>query len=152
MAVKVNISVELNGTVRQINKLIKETNSLDVPLRQSAVYMEGSIARRFRAGGGSQGKWKKLAPSTLLRHPHRAGGKPLNDTGKLKMSVTAGSAQRITNKKLYYGMGTGVVYGASHNFGYKQIPQREFLYFDEKDERAIKKVFENYIKGLIDNG
>lgn len=149
MAMNVKITVELNGTVRQINKLLKETNSMQTPLKQSAVYMERSIGKRFRNGGGASGAWKALSPNTIKRHPKRAGGKPLNASGRLKKSVTTESAQRITPRKLYFGMGSTVEYGPAHNFGYKQIPQREFLYFDAEDEKAIKKVFEKFFKGLI---
>lgn len=144
------VRVEINGVDRKLAKLAKEVDNLRVPLRQSGIYMESSIGKRFRAGGGSAGMWKPLAASTIERHPHRAGGKPLNDTGDLKRSVTTGSSKRITAKRLYYGFGSGVVYAAAHNFGHKQIPQRQFLYFDAADERAIKRIFNEYIEGLVE--
>lgn len=148
MAVEVKVIIELNGVDRKLIKLALKTENMDTPLRQSAIYMEGAVAKRFRSGGGSR-PWKPLSPNTIKRHPHRAGGKPLNDTGRLRSSVTAGSTRRIVGKRMYYGMGSNIVYAASHNFGYKKIPKREFMYFDEKDEKAIKRVFEDYIKGLI---
>jgi phage gpG-like protein len=152
MAVKINVRVDLNGTTSQLNRLLKEVENLDVPFRKSGVYLERSIGKRFRAGGGSHGMWKPISPATILRHPHRAGGKVLNDTGQLKKSVTTGATKRITGKRMYFSMGSAVKYAAAHNFGHKQIPQREFFYVDAADERAIKKIFEKHIEGLINNG
>jgi phage gpG-like protein len=149
MAVNVKITVELNGIDKKMKKLVKGVDALDIPLKQSGIYMESSIGKRFRNAGGSRGSWKPLAASTIKRHPHRAGGKPLNDTGRLRQSVTSGSTKKVVGKRLYYSMASSLVYAASHNFGYKQIPKREFLYFDSQDERAIKLIFEDYIKGLV---
>lgn len=92
--------------------------------------------------------WKALAPSTIKRHPHRAGGKPLNDSGRLRQSVTTGSTKRVVGKRLYFGMASNLVYAASHNYGYRQIPKREFMYFDAKDEAIMRQIFEEYIEGL----
>ena len=148
--VNIRVEVQLNNIDRELVRLAGEVDQFRTPLRNSATYMEGSIGKRFRSGGGSR-PWKKLAPSTIERHPHRAGGKPLLDTGALRGSATTGANQRITSKRLNYTFGSGVPYAGAHNFGYKHIPQRQFLYFDDKDERAIKKVFSDYIKELLNN-
>lgn len=146
--VNVKIEVKVNGLTKDIAQMALKLDRLRDPLEDSATYMESSIAQRFRSGGGSR-PWKPLSPTTIKRHPHRAGGRPLNDTGRLKMSVTTGASQRISNGKLNYSLGSGVIYGATHNFGRGNIPQREFLYFDDKDEKMIQRIFETYIKELI---
>lgn len=69
------------------------------------------------------------------------------------MSVTSGAIRTITKKQMRYG--TNLVYAPMHNFGGvggwgKRIPQREFLYFDEADQRAIKRIFEDYVKELTE--
>lgn len=67
------------------------------------------------------------------------------------MSVTSGSTKTVTDKMLRYG--SNLKYARIHNYGGRTgwgtvIPQREFLYFDTKDERAIKRIFSDYIEGL----
>lgn len=150
MAVGHNIRVELDGTDRRMRDLRDGVRTYKEPLKKSGIYMERSIGMRFR-----KANWKPLAPATIKIHPHRAGGKPLNDTGKLKMSVTSRAVKRVTSHQLQYG--TNLIYAPLHNFGGrggwgKMIPKREFLYFDHKDERAIRRIFEDYIEELNNNG
>lgn len=144
MAVRLNITISTEDAERVLEKI--ENMKFREPLKQSGIYMERAIGQRFR-----KANWKRLSPATLKIHPHRKGGKPLNDTGKLKMSVTSRAVKRITNTKLEYG--TNLVYAPLHNFGGtggwgRTIPQREFLYFDKKDEKAIERIFSDYIKEL----
>jgi phage gpG-like protein len=147
MAVSVRVRVELNGVDNRLKKLGK-LDDLSEPLKQSGQYMERSIGLRFR-----KAEWKPLSPVTIKRHPHRAGGKPLNDSGRLKQSVTSRAIKRVNKRKLQYG--TNLVYAGVHNFGWHNkgrgaIPARPFLYFDSKDERTIKRIFEDYVKELSD--
>lgn len=140
----VSVRVDLNGVDAELRRL-GQLDDLKTPLRRSGTYMERQIGLRFR-----KADWKPLSPLTLRLHPHRVGGKPLNDSGKLKMSVTSGAVKRVTAKKLQYG--TNLIYAPLHNFGGKgswnRVPKREFLYFDQKNERAVKRIFEDYIKEL----
>lgn len=150
MAVGVRIEVNLNGLDRELREMVRGLDNFRTPLKQSSIYMEGAIGRRFRSNS-----WKSLSPATVKIHPHRAGGKPLLDTGKLRASVTSRAVKRIQARKLEYG--TNLIYAPIHNFGGvggwgKRIPKREFLYFDQKDEKAIQRIFEDYIKGLSPNG
>jgi phage gpG-like protein len=143
----VSVRVDLNGVDRRLRELGK-LDDLSTPLKRSGTYMERQIGNRFR-----KADWTPLAPATLKLHPHRVGGKPLNDTGKLKGSVTSRAIKRVSNKKLVYG--TNLIYAPLHNFGGKgwwnsRVPKREFLYFDDKNERAIKRIFEDYIEELSD--
>jgi phage gpG-like protein len=144
MAVNVRVRVELNGVDNRLKKMGK-LNDLSEPLKQSGIYMERSIGLRFR-----KAEWKPLSPATIKRHPHRAGGKPLNDSGRLKKSVTSNAIKRVSDKRLQYG--TNLVYAPLQNFGgntkFGYVPPRPFLYFDQKDERAIKRIFEDYVKEL----
>jgi phage gpG-like protein len=150
MPVGVRINIDLNGLDREMREMVRGLDNFRTPLKQSSIYMEGAIGRRFR-----KAPWKPLSPATIAIHPHRAGGKPLNDTGKLRMSVTSRAVKRIRARKLEYG--TNLIYAPLHNFGGrggwgKMIPKREFLYFDKQDERAIQRIFEDYIKELSPNG
>jgi phage gpG-like protein len=140
---KIHGNKELKEKMRTLQKGLKDYSK---PLKQSGIYMEKSIGVRFR-----EANWKPLSQATIDMRPHRAGGKPLNDTGKLKLSVTSKATRTVTSKELRYG--TNLVYAPLHNFGGKggwgkTIPKREFLYFDKKDERAIRRIFEDYIREL----
>lgn len=143
MAVSVNIRVKLNGVDKKLEKLADM--DFRKPLKESGVYMEKSIGARFR-----RANWKPLSPNTLKWHPHRRGGKPLNDTGRLRQSVTSRAIKRVSKTKLQYG--TNLVYAPLHNFGGKTkfgyVPPRPFLYFDSKDQQVIKRIFEDYVKEL----
>lgn len=148
--VNVRLDVKMDGFSRKMVGIAKKVDNMSEPMKNSGIIIEQSIAKRFRSGGGSR-PWARLAPSTIKRHPHRAGGKPLNDTGRLRSSVTAGANKRVSGKKLHYTFGSGVEYAAIHNFGGRHIPQREFLYLDPKDEQLIKRLFEDYIRGVVNS-
>lgn len=145
MGVSTEVTINISQTLANLMRMNNELKNMKEPLTQSATYMEGSVNRRFSAAA-----WTPLAASTIKRHPHRAGGKPLNDGGTLKGSVTGGAIKNVGKDSLHFG--TNLPYAALHNFGgatkFGYVPQRQFLYFDTKDEAAIKRVFEEYIKGL----
>jgi len=147
MAISMSVTIDDKRAKKLIKKL-STVDDLSTPMKQSGIYLERSIARRF-----SKADWKPLSPATIKIHPRRKGGKPLNDTGKLRMSVTSQAIVHVEKMKLTYG--TNLVYAPLHNFGGKggwgrTIPQREFLYFDDKDAKAIKRIFTDYVKELAD--
>lgn len=142
-----NIEIDLNGLDRRLLEIARQISNFQTPLQQAGTHMETTITRRF-----SNNSWAPLKESTIARHPHRLGGKPLNDIGDLKKSITTEAKQQIMGNKLYYGFGTGIKYGATHHFGRGPIPARPFLHFDSKDERAIKRIFEDYIRGVAERG
>lgn len=111
--------------------------------------MEQSIGKRFRSA-----EWAPLSPATIKWHPHRAGGKPLNDTGALKMSITSGAANKMTKNQLNIRSGLKKAnmlhYGGRTSLG-TTIPSRKFLYFSDADERMIKRIFEDYIEEVCDD-
>lgn len=146
MALNVNITVDMRDTERVLRQL-GTLNDLEAPLRRSAVVLERNVGMRFR-----NANWRPLARATMDIHPHRAGGKPLNDTGLLKRSITSQAVKTISGNKLTYG--TSDKRAPIHNFGGRTswgtiIPQRKFLYIDNTDEQMIVRVFVDYIRGLI---
>ena len=146
MAVSMKLTVNSKEVQAMLERVGKKVDNFQTPLKQSGVYMEGAIGRRF-----SSANWAGLSPATIKRHPHRAGGKPLNDTGRLRASITSGATRRLTPTVLRYG--TNLIYAPLHNFGgqtrFGYVPQREFLYFDSKDNMMIERIFKEYIEGLI---
>lgn len=111
--------------------------------------MERSVGNRFRSGSD----WAPLSATTVKWHPRRAGGRPLNDTGELRMSVTSGAIKAMTDKTLR--IGTALPKARLHQFGGRTslgtfVPARKFLYFDEQDEQTIKRIFVDYIEEVAD--
>lgn len=146
MAVSMSITID-DKQARDMLKKLATLNDLKKPIKQSGVYMEGAIGKRFRSAD-----WVGLSEATVKIHPHRAGGKPLNDTGTLKRSVTSSASKVFGKNKLTYG--TSLKYAPMHNFGGvggygMRIPKREFLFFDSKDEKMISRIFSDYVKELI---
>jgi phage gpG-like protein len=142
----VSVRVIIGDVDTRLTRVKDGLQDLKKPLRDSGTYMEGSIGRRFRAGA-----FAPLSPTTIKIHPRRAGGKPLNDTGRLRMSVSSGAIQTVSGNTLRYG--TNLVYAPIHNFGGtagwgSRIPQREFLYFDAQDQLKVREIFEDYIREL----
>lgn len=142
-----NIEIDLNGLDRRLLDIARQISNFQTPLQQAGTHMESSITRRF-----SSNSWAPLKASTIARHPRRSGGRPLNDTGYLKTSITSQAKKQVIGNTLHYGFGTGIKYGATHHFGRGPIPARPFLHFDSNDERVIKRIFEDYIRGVAERG
>lgn len=142
------IRIELHGLDRRLLRQARQLEDFRTPLRRSETYMERSIGNRFRAAA-----WAPLSETTMRWHPHRRGGKPLNDTGALKMSIVSGANNKLTKKKL--SISTNLQKAKLHNFGGRTklgtyVPARPFLYFSEVDEQNIERIFEDYIREVID--
>jgi len=118
---------------------ISRAKRLHVPFKRISVYMYGRIAKVFRQEGYPT-KWKPLSPVTIARrrkgrgrnakavqaalnisgqHGIAMGAKILQDTGRLRASVTGararGSILRITDKLME--LGTRVKYALDHQVG-----------------------------------
>lgn len=117
------IVVEYNDAEGQ--RLLKEAVDRGQDMRKAlariGVHMHHSIAENFRAQGRPTG-WQSLSPVTIERR--REGGatgspKILQDTGRMKMSVTtrsaSGSVFFVARSSLE--MGTNVDYAPDHQAG-----------------------------------
>ncbi|WP_176581351.1 phage virion morphogenesis protein [Bacillus thuringiensis] len=141
------MTVRLNGFDVRMLRAAGKLEDLKTPLRRSETYMERSIGNRFRTAA-----WVPLAASTLVMHPHRAGGKPLNDTGALKQSITSGAANRLSKRKLT--IRSGLKKANLHNHGGRTswgtfVPARPFLFFSGTDRQMIQRVFDDYVDELV---
>jgi phage gpG-like protein len=66
----------------------------------------------FQNGRSPEGVvWRGLSHTTEQINPRRVGGKPLNDTGRLRRSITT----TVSPRGLRFG--TNVVYAGAQNFG-----------------------------------
>ncbi len=75
------------------------------------------------------------------RGRHSGEEKILTLSGRLRHSITA---QAHRNSVL---IGTNVSYAAAHNYGYKSIPQREFLVIQDHDWIKFAAIVEEHIAG-----
>lgn len=136
----ITIELDIAEAMQLCEEVRRRAERLEPAFQKSGIYMESSIAKNFSAQG--RPRWKPLSPYTLAQRKG-SGGRILQDTGRLRASVTSGAVKAITRTQLTYG--TNIVYAAAHNFGYKQIPKREFLAFHPEDEARIKEIFEQHI-------
>lgn len=93
------------------------------------------VNRRFQNEGAPPQRWKPLKPATLQnrRQGNKRSNLPtariLQDTGTLSMSMQLGQPGNVfTANSQKVTVGTRIVYAAVHQFGYKTIPQRQFIY------------------------
>jgi phage gpG-like protein len=154
---------ELDDTLRGI---IRGVDDFKEPLKQAGVYMYQSIDKNFQAQGRPS-KWKKHHPLTTKL---RGGGRILEDTGRLKASITSrgsGSKYQLSNSKLVIGSNlkargssrtlldiqqNGIPAGANKVFGRKGsggIPARPVLMIQDEDTEKIEQIFADYIEGLF---
>lgn len=102
-----------------------------------------SIARNFQVGG--RPKWAPLADATLS-HPDRSSGPILVDTGNLREIATSERPWRITKKEADMSkLISMVTYAQYHQTGTRDMPQRMFALFQERDARDIEEIFARWV-------
>jgi phage gpG-like protein len=105
------------------------------------------VAEIFIQKEGSSGeRWPEHAPATIARYgPHEL----LILLGILVRSVTEsgeeGHIERIEDRSLTWG--TDLIYAATHQYGdmSRNIPQREFLYLNDKIADECQEIISDYI-------
>ena len=136
---------------RKLMKAKKEAGRTKPLYNKAIIILEMSQAKTFRMQG--RPRWTKS-----MRAKDQ-GGKTLQDTNKLMQSVTAKTSDSIRllrGKALVFG--TKVIYGPSHQFGYKKrkIPKRRFLGVYPEDIKKMEGVFstdiENRIRVVVASG
>lgn len=142
---KKNFVIKWSKLENQLKQAGIELKDYTVPLKQSGVYMQRQIAINFNSEG--QGTWKKLTVATLEARWH-GGDKPLQDTGALKVSATTRPDIKVLSPKKFQ-MGSSKVYAGVHQFGYKHIPARPYMYFTDQSEKTIEQIFLKYARGLL---
>jgi phage gpG-like protein len=117
---------------------------LSPPLKKARNVMLFSINSNFKAGGRPK-TWRPLRPATLRRKISQGLNlTPLTGkTGRLQSSVTAS----VRGNRL--AIGTSIVYGAAHQFGYppRNLPKRPYLIFQQQDLDDIERLVVSYITG-----
>lgn len=153
-------------------EVMKPGSEMTKLLKRIVAYMQGSVDKNFRQEGRPD-HWKPLAPSTIRarrkgRGKHGSGARILQDTGRLKQSLsfaTPGADTVMEIKGTSAIFGTRVEYARTHQFGatiqgthwsgkgFGQkrgthsilIPARPFLLFQQEDKRAITGIVRSFV-------
>lgn len=172
--------VSVQGS-EEINKELAKLKNKDLkPYWNSAKsIIWKNTAKRFREGGGSQGRWAPLTLATItLRKYNKSSGQILQDQGLLLKSVTTQeSIKSETKSKLI--IGTNLKYAEAMQKGFKvrvtssmrryflamglypgpvvggdiEVPARRFLYVDSKDRGELEKALQYfYVQQLRRSG
>lgn len=116
--IEISVKTNTENVGRVFVKLNSKLTDLTVPLKQSAIYMLGSVMRNFEAQGRPR-PWAPLSRMTLqLRRKGMSFGSPmiLQDTGMLKNSISYelmdGNSVRV---------GTNMPYASKLQYGGKSV-------------------------------
>lgn len=92
---------------------------MDALKKQLAEQVRSLVLEGFQKSASPYGQyWQQ---SVQRKSGARGPGEILINTGRLRNSIVAQATETGVR------VGTNVVYAAAHNFGYRQIPQRQFL-------------------------
>lgn len=114
----------------------------NLPLDLYGMMMISKVDEMFQSEGasGTDGPWEPLSPSTIKRHPRRAGGMLLQDTGA--MAASNFTSERGFDLTLYNTSGQS----RWHLGGTEHMPKRDFFainfaeLLDEMGENAIQEL------------
>lgn len=132
----------LNKVLGRYSRLARDAQNLEKPVEKGGKVMLQSIRRNFAVGG--RPKWTPLAASTKKR---KKGRKILVGEGTLRDSFKPSQNGNSVE------VGTNVIYGPRHNFGYEgkegrghsPTPARPFVLFQQEDVRSIGNVLKQHI-------
>ena len=128
------VTVKLLGDKKFRRKLDRISRKLKNPSREwklTSIVMQKDVFNHFRGERGPKSKWKKS------RRAITQGGKTLQDTGRLRQSITTSSDRKRAI------VGTNVKYARRHDKGLKGMPQRTFIWLSKKAENKILGIFIN---------
>ncbi len=152
-------STTVKVDTRELDHAVQEsvermTSMMDVwPVVQEVVLT--AVEDNFQEEGRPS-RWQDLSQVTKdMRRGDGELGKILQDTGRLKNSITAekkeGFYEKLTDDEMV--VGTNLVYAAIHNFGgmagrnHKvKIPQREFINLMDDDIDEVAETIEDWLR------
>jgi phage gpG-like protein len=166
MSIRMSYEVQgIKGLEQSLNKTLRGLEDFTVPLDRSGIEMYKSINKNFEAQG--RPSWAAHAPLTRIL---RGGGMILQDSGKLKQSVTSktarGSKYKLSKTQLVIGSnlkargsskllaeiqqlgqpaGVHKVFGKPSRRG---MPGRPFLMIHDEDAEMIERIFSDYLEEI----
>jgi phage gpG-like protein len=117
-----DVKFDESELVARLEQLKNNGRSMTEISGQVAQMLLVAVEDQFDSKG--KGKWPGLSPSTIKRHPRRAGGKLLQDTGELVGSLRPRHDQEVAE------VVTSNPYAGYHVEGTKHMPARDFTDLD----------------------
>jgi len=145
MAEEINVTIN-DANLRQYFSELKSKGLNPQPLlEQLGGIIQDAVADNFDQQG--RPAWTPLKATTIKdRNKHGYNGPILQNTGKLKRSIT----RKVTTN--YVTVGTNLEYAAIHNFGGPcgvnhsvDMPKREFIQLTEIDLNDLEKTAAKYV-------
>ena len=150
-------------------KVVRNLKNLDKRVKAvknmyDITYLTGKISRdmkkevdmRFRNEVDTDGRpWKGLKGSTIIsrynsglkkkrgKRAVKGRSRILSNTGRLRNSI------RARNTRTEAIVGTNIKYAATHNFGYRRIPQRRFMGLSRDQRIKYKDWIRKWHKGQL---
>jgi len=132
--------------LKKINKKWKDIEQRKSFADLVSVIGFGDIIDHFENEEGPQGKWKSWSAiySAHMARIGKGGNKILQDSGRLRNSLTPGKGKVKTNN-VGVLLFTNVVYGATHQYGYKNIPARPFMWLSKEGMKRLVSTTEKWL-------
>lgn len=142
----VQMGAEVTGekaVAERIERLAGRLKDLRTPNRAVAVQLYQWTIRNFDQEGGLLGGWIPLRPATVRQKARIGKEKMLVRTGQLRNSLISFSSNDNA------GIGSALSYAKFHQFGAKNLPQREMLPRRETVNDIGLRVYDFYISQQV---
>ena len=166
MPAKISVAVKNEEVLKLLKKLGKLNKDLREPLRIAGTQIMGWVGRHFNDEKGPSGKWAPLKELTVRRRRKGKGKervKVLQNTGRLKQSISGGDSHIYRLKKMSLEIGTNIKYAGVHQFGHTfkrkgkkgkqysvKIPARPYLWVDDKNINMLNRIFRDWAKKKLE--
>jgi len=126
------ITLDSSQVTHALNQLSQRITNMQPAMRDIGESVASWVDLTFRDAQDPYGNpWADLSPVTIAKR-RNGSNKPLNDTGRLKASITSNASQHEVT------VGTNTIYAPTHQFGANQseyaphvpwgdVPARPFL-------------------------
>lgn len=133
----------LSDVYSRLDKLDARTNSQDL-LDTSGAFMLHRIRERFLKQESPDGStWPESNAAKQRKKTGRDGG-TLFDSGNLFHSISLGRSG-VNGRSIF----TTIDYAEKHNNGLGGQERREFLGFNEEDERGVVNIIEDRVRSAL---
>jgi len=131
-----------------IKPLQKKLERAMYKIKQPTDFMHIATAKSFRevinhfsTERGPSGRWKPLKSETIKRRRQKS-SKPLQDTGRLRGSLR----HRVVNRGKEGVIFTNLKYAPTHQYGYKKIPARPYVWLPKEFVKKLAAQFAKFIR------
>jgi len=136
----VALTIEFDKNIQKLlDNMQAKSKNLTPIMQRAATIMQADVFRHFSSEEGEKGSWKPLKPATKKWKATHGWSKPLQNTGRLRMSNYPSAG------KDYAQIRNEVDYAKVHQFGSELIPQRDFLWVKDEQVGKIGNMVLDYV-------